>query len=147
MAHDEHPGIAGTKTRSRTKFYRPAIDRDLEQKVKTCHQYPFTGRPNQPESLTVTRLPKKPWTDLSVDFLGHIQPTNQYVMFVVDYYSHFYDYSEKLAKIFIRYGIPTKLKSDDGSQFISAEFAGCLTLLGINHYLVTPRWPQANGKV
>ena len=90
-------------------------------------------------------LPKKPWADFSVDFLSPIQPTNEYVMVMVDYYSCFNDYSimssttasqtsEVLANIFFRYGIRTTLKSDNGPQFTSAVFKDYLTLLGIDHY-------------
>ncbi|XP_067949654.1 uncharacterized protein [Watersipora subatra] len=54
---------------------------------------------------------------------------------------------EALVEIFDKHGLPLSLKSDNGPQFISREFAGYIESMGIRHDLVTPRWPESNGEV
>ena len=53
----------------------------------------------------------------------------------------------KLDKIFAVHGIPYKIVSDNGPPFNSDEFNKYMKILGIEHHLVTPYWPQANGEV
>lgn len=43
--------------------------------------------------------------------------------------------------------MPVTIKSDNGPQFISEEFAEFMSINGIEHIKVTPRWAQANGEV
>ena len=70
---------------------------------------------------------------------------------VVDYYSRYYKVDvlksktapkiiSSLEEIFSRHGLPESLTSDNGPQFISAEFAENMDNQGIRH-------PQANGEV
>ena len=49
--------------------------------------------------------------------------------------------------MFARHGLPASLKSDNGPQFIAAEFAEYMEQQGIRHHRVTAKWPQANGEV
>ena len=49
--------------------------------------------------------------------------------------------------MFARHGLPESLTSDNGPQFISAEFAEYMVQQGIRHHKVTAKWPQANGEV
>ena len=53
----------------------------------------------------------------------------------------------KLDKIVAVHGIPCKIVSDNGPPFNSDEFNKYMKILGIEHHLVTPYWPQANGEV
>jgi hypothetical protein len=39
------------------------------------------------------------------------------------------------------------MKSDNGTQFTSAEFKDYCTLINVEHVKITARWPQANGEV
>ena len=47
---------------------------------------------------------------------------------------------------FARHGIPETLLTDNGPQFISAEFASFCTALTVEHKTSSPYWPQGNGK-
>ena len=49
--------------------------------------------------------------------------------------------------MFARHGLPESLMSDNGPQFISAEFAEYMVQQGIRHHKVTAKWPQAKGEV
>jgi len=54
---------------------------------------------------------------------------------------------EALTLIFVRYGYPFTLKSDNAAQFVSEEFEEFLSKNGIEHRTSPPLWPQANGEV
>ena len=54
---------------------------------------------------------------------------------------------EQLDEIFSRYGYPATIKSDNGPQFVSEEFAQYCEQNGIVHVKVTAKWAQANGEV
>ena len=60
--------------------------------------------------------------------------------------------SETCAQVFIenwisRFGIPSTLTSDRGTQFMSSLWSRVCGLLGINHVLTTSYHPQSNGMV
>ena len=76
----------------------------------------------------------------------------------LDYYSRYYEVdilksttTEKIISslevMFSRHGLPESLTSDNGPQFISAEFKECMEKQGIRHHRTTAKWPQANGQV
>ena len=52
-----------------------------------------------------------------------------------------------LEEIFSRHGNPISLKSDNGPQFISKDFADFYRENAIRHCCVTAKWAQANGEV
>ena len=52
-----------------------------------------------------------------------------------------------LRHIFLRYGYPFTLNSDNGHQFCCKEFKTFLSDHGIEHRTSPPLWPQANGHV
>ena len=53
----------------------------------------------------------------------------------------------KLDHIFLSYGIPIQLKSDNGPPFNSKTFSDYCEFMGIQHNSITPLHPQANGLV
>ena len=52
-----------------------------------------------------------------------------------------------LTSIFVRYGFPSKLTSDNGSQFTGKTFTQWLKTKGIHHVRTTPYHPQGNGVI
>ena len=53
---------------------------------------------------------------------------------------------EALCTLFGRYGLPTQLVSNNGSQFISSEFVHFLHLNGVKHIRSVPYHPSSNGQ-
>ena len=49
--------------------------------------------------------------------------------------------------MFSRFGFPEEIVSDDGKQFISAEFETFLKSCGIRHIRASPYYARSNGKV
>ena len=51
-----------------------------------------------------------------------------------------------LTSIFTRHGIPEVLRSDNGPQYSSQEFAKFASSFEFNHITSSPRFPQSNGQ-
>ena len=114
-------------------------------------------RPNAPEPIRSTPLPTGPWRDLAVDLMGPL-PDGESILVLVDYYSRYYEVdilksttTEKvissLEVMLSKHGLPESLTSDNGPQFISAEFKEYMEKQGIRHHRTTAKWPQASGQV
>lgn len=157
LAHEGHQGLIKTKQRLRTKVWWAGIDKQVEDKCKTCHGCQLVGLPTPPEPLRHTEFPDQPWQDLAADLMGPL-PSGEYVFVVVDYYSRYFEVEimksvtstnviESLEKIFCTHGLPKSLKTDNGPQFASEEFGSFLKANDIQHRTSTPLWPQANGEV
>ena len=54
---------------------------------------------------------------------------------------------DQLKPTFSRNGFPTTIVSDNGPQFVSAQFARFLKVNGIQHVKASPYHPQGNGVV
>ena len=51
-----------------------------------------------------------------------------------------------LKSIFVCYGIPEVLRSDNGPQYSSQEFAAFAESYGFQHHTSSPHYPQSNGQ-
>ena len=133
------------------------MEKDAEKHCKTCYECQLVSRPTPPEPIRTTSLPTGPSRYLAVDLLGPL-PTGESILVVVKYYSRYYEVDilrstaasqviSSLEEIFARHGLPESLTSDNGPQFISAEFAEYMTQQAIRHHKVTDKWPQANEEV
>ena len=153
IAHQSHQGSAKTKQCIREKVWFHAIDKLVEDAVKSCipcqASHPGTA---QREPLQQTPLP----SPLAIDFAGPF-PTGDYLLVVIDEYSRFPEVKivpstsakavlPKLEAIFSRQGIPTKVKTDNGPPFNGYEFTNFMSIFRIHHRKITPLWPEANGE-
>ncbi|CAB3987364.1 PREDICTED: uncharacterized protein K02A2.6-like [Paramuricea clavata] len=108
--------------------------------------------------MKITPTEDKPWTSVAIDFYGPVPRTGQYLLVVIDTYSKFPEVEivnsteaetckPKLYTIFARYGIPSKIKTDNGPPFNGKEFETYAKTLGIEWKTITPLWPQGNAVV
>lgn len=157
LAHEGHQGIVKVKSRLRTKVWWPKMDTDAERICKSCHGCQVVSGFCAPEPMQRVEPPTGPWQDVAIDVLGPL-PSGESLLVVVDYYSRFFEVVimhsttsqkmiEALTPIFVHYGYPFSLKSDNASQFVSEEFEEFLSKNGIEHWKSPPLWPQANGEV
>ena len=58
-----------------------------------------------------------------------------------------YTTSKALAKIFLNFGIPNTVLSDNGPNFVSKVTKDLMSFLQINKLVTTPYHPQAYGKI
>ena len=156
-AHEGHQGIVKTKQFLRDKVWYPQIDRDIENSIQNCIACQASTLKNCKEPLKMTELPSGPWEHVAVDFKGPV-PSGEYLLVVIDEYSRFAEIEitrstsmksaiPKLDKNFLSFGIPVKVRSDNGSPFSCDEFDKYAKYLGFVHKTITLEYPQANGLV
>ena len=87
------------------------------------------------------------------------QPTSSFYLLVADYYSRYVEVValpkstssstviQALKTIYARHGVPDEVRSDNGPQYHSEEFAQFAKEWGFKHTTSSPRYPQANGEV
>ena len=157
IAHESHLGIEKTKSLIREKIWFPQIDSRVKDTIEQCITCQAVGKPQPPEPLRMTEMPKLPWTTVHVDFYGPL-PTSEYLLVVVDRYSRFPEVEivhstrastviPKLDKIFSVHGIPDIIISDNGPPFNGDEYTRYTRALGIEAKFSTPYWPQGNATV
>ena len=103
-----------------------------------------------------------PFQQIGIDLIGPISPAAssgcRFVLVVVDYATRYpeavalrgittQEVAEALCKIYSRVGVPSKIVSDQGSQFMSEVMREVSRLLSIEHVTTTPYHPQSNGLV
>ena len=151
--HGTHPGIVKMKALARSYAWWPGIDKDLERKVRTCSVCQAEQRSPQATPIHPWEFPEKPWMRLHIDY-AFID--NQDVLIVVDAHSKWieaalvnkataYATIVVLRRLFATHGLPETIVSDNGSQFVSEEFARFLSSNNIHHIQTAPKHPSSNG--
>lgn len=163
MAHEGHLGIVKLKQRCCDLVWWPGIDKDIEALVKECPACLVSGKTGRlpPPPLQPLAWPSKPWEHLQLDICGEIHGAPHYQRFLVvvyDLHSKWPELTttgsvtsqvivEFLESLFSRWGLPQTITTDNGPQFISAEFTSYLKDRGIRHIRTALYHPQANGGV
>ena len=152
--HISHQGTAATIRRARSAVFWPQMAEDIRMKTEKCVTCALDTPMQQPETLQSHDIPGEPWKKVGMDILTY--KSRDYLI-LVDYFSDFFE-CEQLAdlqsrsvikackKTFSRYGIPTQLQSDNGTQFVSAEFDAFRRDWGFQHTTSSPGHQQSNGK-
>ncbi|XP_041453694.1 uncharacterized protein K02A2.6-like [Lytechinus variegatus] len=157
IAHEAHKGIVRLKQALRTKVWWPHIDDDAENAVRHCPACQVESAPPRKETICPTEMPKQPWHTLHIDLCGPL-PNGKSLLVVVDNASRWPEVEiitstttesiiNRLRRIFATHGVPNTIVSDNGPQFVSAEFKEYLRDNGIDHRRVAPYHPQANATV
>nr|VZI35628.1 unnamed protein product [Spirometra erinaceieuropaei] len=153
--HAGHQGMTRMKQLARKYVYWPGIDNDVEFFVRSCGP---CGR----EAKNPPKVPPVPWPEVTrpcsrvhMDFAGPF--FNQMFLIVVDAWSKWlevFDVSaataditaRKTEELIARYGIPTEIVTDNGTQFTSSIFQQLCQKWGIRHVTSPPFHPQSNGQ-
>lgn len=150
--HEGHQGKERCRARLRVSVWWPKANQQLSDLVDQCDECAKVATKRR-EPLLSTRLPQYPWQSIATDLFELNKRT--YVV-VVDYYSRFPEVIElksttstavitALKSVFSRYGIPETIRSDNGPQYASREFATFATTYGFQHIKSSPHFPQSNG--
>ena len=102
-----------------------------------------------------TSLPDYPWQMVAADLF---ELNGAKYLTVVDYFSCFPEVVRlssttstvvivTLKSMFARFGIPEVVRSGNGPQFSSLDFARFANWYGFRHVTSSPRYPQSNGLV
>ena len=103
------------------------------------------------ESLISTQLPKYPWQVVGTDLLELNK--NNYLL-AVDYFTRYpkvvkvtsttsVSIISVLKSIFARHGIPEIVTSDNGAQYLSAEFTSFMSSYAFQHITSSPKFPRS----
>jgi len=151
--HFAHLGIEKCKLRAHDSVFWPNISKDIDDLVSNCHVCQEQLPANRKEPMKPFEVPPGPWHTVGSDifFCG-----NENYLLLIDYYSKFpvvrklstissQQVIETMKSVFEDQGIPSKIVSDRGSQYMSDEFSQFCTEYGIQHVPVSPHYHQANG--
>uniref|UniRef100_A0A1A8EMF6 Gypsy retrotransposon integrase-like protein 1 n=1 Tax=Nothobranchius korthausae TaxID=1143690 RepID=A0A1A8EMF6_9TELE len=151
--HEGHQGLTKCRARAKMSVWWPRISKDIAQVVNTC-KFCIQNKPSQRhEPLLTSPLPDGPWQRIAADLCEF---EKQNYLIVADYYSRDIETGRlpsttsrqvigRLKSMFVRWGIPLELVSDNATQYTSDEFKQFCEEYGFNHITSSPHFPQANG--
>ncbi|XP_058456623.1 uncharacterized protein K02A2.6-like [Malaya genurostris] len=153
--HKGHPGMERMKALARSHVYWPRIDDDVVDHVKRCDSCATHSKTPPKVPLQSWPLSQFPWERIHVDFAGPIN--GLHFLVVVDSFSKWPEITvvhapttstviKFLDELFARFGVPTTIVSDNGSQFSSMQFTAFCNKNGVQHLQISPYHPQSNGQ-
>jgi len=154
VLHDGHMGIAKTKSLARAHIWWAGLDKDIERLIRNCSPCQ-SNRNNPKKTFHMWEVPSGPWQRIHIDFAGPIDNVMYFI--IVDAYSKWpevitmrfatsFNCIVALTALFARHGIPERLVSDNGTQFVSREFSNFLVNYQISHSLTATYHPATNGE-
>ena len=125
----------------------------ITQKVQQCPECAKAAGVRK-EPLMSSPLPDYPWQIIATDLF---EIKGDKYLLIVDYFSRFPEVVKLtsttsatvisiLKSIFSRFGIPEVVRSDNGPQYSSQEFASFAASHGFKHITSSPLYPQSNGQ-
>ena len=82
---ESHPVVVRMKAIARNTMWWSGVDKDLEEKVRTCQQYQVDQKLPSLVPMHPWEWPKHPWAHIHIDHLGQFQ--GKIILVVVDAYS------------------------------------------------------------
>ena len=154
--HGGHPGITHMKALARQLVWWPNLDRAIEDLVKQCEECQQSQATPPPAPLHPWQWPTHPWRRIHIDFAGPKE--GKMFLVIIDAHSKWIEvFAMKkatssatiryLRQLFAQFGIPETIVSDNGIQFVSANFKDFCRLNGIHHIQTAPYHPLSNGLV
>ena len=145
--HEGHQGIVKCRARARESVWWPGLSREIRDLVTNCKRCAKLTQQSR-EPLITTPIPDRPWKMIATDFF---ELEGRDYLLVVDYFSRFVEVGvmkktktsletiRVLKALFARHGIPEEIRSDNGPQYSSAEFAQFTKDWGIKHSTSSPQ--------
>lgn len=155
-----HYGVERTHNKIAQQFYWPRMYRDIQAYVKNCTACQRYKASNQkPAGLIQTPPMRRRFETVSIDLFGPLPPgpdKQTWVLIVEDVTSRWVElFALKHAtatacattlvnEVFLRYGLPRSIITDNGTQFISAVMQQVTYCLNIEHHFTPVYHPAAN---
>ena len=150
IIHGSHLGVIKCKSRARDLLYWPGMSMQIKHMCSNCAVCLEHRKTNFKEPLIPHEAPKRAWSKVDTDLFylnGH-----NYII-VVDYFSQYPEIQKltntpstevitALKSIFVRYGIPDTVVSDNGPQYSSHKFRAFAQNWQFNHVTSSPGYPQ-----
>ncbi|KAG7568048.1 Retrotransposon gag domain [Arabidopsis thaliana x Arabidopsis arenosa] len=170
VTSEVHEGLCGSHSSGRAMAFKikrlgyfwPTMISDCidyAKRCKNCQMHaPLIHQPSEILSSISAPYPFMRW---SMDIVGPMHRSTrgvQYLLVLTDYFSKWIEaeayvsIQDSVVKTFLwkyiicRHGVPYKIVTDNGPQFISNEFEDFCASWGIKLSYSTPRYPQGNGQ-
>ena len=156
-----HLGVNKTKSRILNSFYWPQCSKDVSEYVRSCHGCQLAGKAGDRTKAPMVIVPpvEQPFTKVSCDVVGPL-PTStsgsKYILTIIDHGSRYPEaipiasqdaetVANELILFFTKFGFPTELLTDLGSNFTSLLFEQLTKLCKIKLVHSSVAHPQSNG--
>ena len=154
--HKGHKGITKCQNHGRLCVYWSRINEDIRKMFEACPicQNHHPHKPRQP--LQPTPAPECPWQHIGTDFFTF--DGFEYLV-IINYYAKMTfirkvppsqgnaaKTTSMLKEFFCKHGIPETIRSDNGPQFASHQFAKFTKEWNFDHNTSSPRNPRSNGQ-
>ena len=155
-----HQGIERTLKRIKMYHTWPGITKDVEKyiaKCEFCQKNKLTRKLKSP--LVITDTPDKPFQKCALDIVGPLTITNAGNKYLLTFQDNLTKFGKAIpisnqeastvakeftTKIILEYGIPDKVLTDQGTNFVSEMFKDVCKLLRIQKIQTTAYHPESN---
>ena len=162
LAHDKsgHFSVNKTKAILNNKFTWPGISKDVSDHILSCGTCKeFNKQTHKPAPFHTRPVITEPFDEIALDIIGPLPRSrhgNRFALTAICMASRRPEVHplkntkaesivEGLIEFLTRNGIPSKLLTDQGSQFTSEVMTQTCQRLGITHITTVPYRPQGNG--
>ena len=153
--HTSHMGIEKTKLLARDSVFWSNINADIEGYIKHCATCLKFQQMQPKEKIIHHNIPLRPWEVVSADVF-HFK--NKHYLCIVDYNSKFLvikrleglsaeNLINTIKLIFTEHGIPHKIMSDVGTNFIADMFWQFCKSIYVEQVISSVYHHQSNGQV
>lgn len=155
IGHDTHMSVSSMKRLVRDRFWWPGMDGDITRKVESCEECQQLAKAPRMLPLSSTKQPERPWEFIGIDHFSALFDKVNLIV-IQDYFSRFLivrmvesvDTRRSIAileEVFNTYGIPEKLRTDEGTSWKSGEFVRFCKDAGIRNETSAPYAQWQNG--
>ena len=154
IIHDSsHQGCNQASRRARDIIFWPGMTKGITNYVLACPLCERYRHANTKEPLLPHAVPARPWEHLSCDIFAF---ENSHYLITVDACSRHFEIDylpdlksttviRKLKVHFSCFGIPERLKTDNGTQFTSEQFQNFSKNWPFTHVTSSPNHQSSNG--
>jgi transposase InsO family protein len=165
-----HAGVAGghfgrhrTELAVQARAYWPGWAGDVRRALKTCNACSRYLRGKPPRQVNLKPIVcGEPWELLSIDITGPHPTSRQGHNYILTLQDHFSKWAEAVPirrhtapiiariifeQVFMRFGAPRRILTDQGPEFESKLFSDLCNLMGVEKVRTTPYHPQTNGMI
>ncbi|GFU76717.1 transposon Tf2-9 polyprotein [Trichonephila clavipes] len=155
-----HYGAEGTYTRIAKNYYWTGMRKYITDYVKNCPDcIKYKASNQKPSGLLQTPVPAQRFETLAIDLFGPLPESKdgkRWILIIEDCTTKWVELFALpnatakecaitlIEEVLLRYGIPRRLISDNGTQFVSAVMQQICYLLNIHQSLIPVYHPQAN---